>query len=333
MGKTKILVFWLWNFWYAILNHLDRNINYNEYSLFAFDKNINLIRNFKENKKHISLHVDNKVSDNIFFYESIKDCLKDIDVLILAVSSNSLFWVIKNMFAYIPDSQNIILLNSAKALSENGLTYSEEIKKALPNKNYSFWVFSGWTIAKDLFEGNFLWATIAFSDLSIAESTKKIFQSDNLYIDTSSDVIGTEYAWAFKNVWAILAWYIKWKWLPYGTETFYLTQFAKEVRTLVLWYLWWDSKIFEMSSQCRWNDFWLSCTGNTRNREFWELLWKWFLFKNALEYMWNHGKIVEWINTLKSLNNIFETKNINKNEFPLLNACISFLTDEFNLKF
>jgi len=42
------------------------------------------------------------------------------------------------MFAYISDSQNIILLNSAKALSENGLTYSEEIKKAFPNKNYFF---------------------------------------------------------------------------------------------------------------------------------------------------------------------------------------------------
>lgn len=331
MGKTKILVFWLWNFWYAILNHLDRNINYNEYSLFAFDKNINLINNFKENKKHIFLHTNNKVSDNIVFSESIEDCLKDVDVLILAISSDSLLCVLEDIFKYISDSQNIILLNSAKALSKNWLTYSTEIKKKFYNKNYSFWVFSGWTIAKDLFDGNLLWATIAFSDLDIAETTKKIFKSKNLYIDISSDVLGTEYAWAFKNVWAILAWYIKWKWLPYWTETFYLTQFSKEVKRLVVDHLWWDKETFDIDSQCRWNDFWLSCVWSTRNREFWELLGNWLKFDEALSKMQNQNKIVEWVNTLKSLDKILNTQIIKQQKFPILSSCISFLTDDFKL--
>lgn len=331
MSKIKVLVIWLWNFWYSILTHLDKNIDYDKYELFGFDQNPKLIESLKNTNKHLDLYTDYNVSKHVSFCETIASDLKNTDILILAVSSDSFLSVLEYIFKYIPDSKKIILLNSAKALSKNWLTYSIETKKAFPNKSCFFWVFSGGTIAKDLFDGNTLWATIAFSDLDIADTTKWIFKSKNLYIDVSSDVLGTEYAWAFKNVWAILAWYIKWKWLPYWTETFYLTQFSKEVKKLVVNYLWWDKETFDIDSQCRWNDFWMSCTGQTRNREFWELLGKWFRFKEALLEMQNQRKIVEWLNTLKSLNNIFDTNNIKRDDFPLLNSCLSFLTDDFNL--
>ncbi len=332
MKKTKILVCWLWNFWYALLNHLDNNIDYTKYSLFWFDIDTNLIKNLNTNRSHTILHTSTNIWDKIIFTDSIQKAIQNTDILVLAVSSKHIIKILDWLFKYIPIENNLIILNSAKALSENGLTYSEEIKKIFLNKNYSFWVFSGWTIAKDLFEQSHLWTTIAFQDEDIARYLKNIFSSENLFIETSCDLIWTECAWAFKNIWSILAWYIKWKWLPYGTETYYLTQFSKEVKKLVTKYFWWKKETFSIGSQCRWNDFWLSCTGNTRNREFWELLWHWLTFNNALLKMNSQNKIVEWINTLKSLNKIFEIRNINRSKFPLLSSCISFLTDNFILK-
>lgn len=328
-NNKNILVYGLGVFWYAILKHLD--INKKNYNLSGFIRNNKTCNFLNENKSHPEFHRDHKFSNYIKFYCNYEEAVKDADIIVLCVTSSVILNVLKDIKHLL--KKDVILLNTAKALSGEWNTYSLEIKKILENINYNYAILSWWTIAEDLFLWYPLWATIAWSNKKITKKLSKIFKSKNLYIEKSSDVIWTEYAWTFKNIGSILAWYLHWKQYPYWTETFYLTQFAWEVSDLCVKYLWSKSKTFSMNSQCFWNDYWMSCTWNTRNRAFGVLLWEWKDFDKAVSIMKSQNHTAEWVNTLNSLNNLFNKHNINKSKFPLLSNLLKLKTNEFDLNF
>ena len=129
--------------------------------------------------------------------------------------------------------KNAIILNTAKALGANGSRYSEIINEILSDYDSSVGMFAGGTIAKDLFHAEPLGADVAFDDLNIAEKVKTILESDNLKIRATDDLIGVEYAAAFKNVIAILAGVVKGAGFSFGSETHFISRASKEVCDLV----------------------------------------------------------------------------------------------------
>lgn len=325
--KKNITVYGLGSFWYAFLKYLDTN---NEsYNLSWFDRKTDTIQSLQKYKKHNIFHTNYEMSNRVSFFDDEKKALKDCDILILAITSNAIIDIIKKIKKYF--TTDILIINTAKALSPNWITYSQEIKSILKNMKYSYCVLSWWTIASDLFMWYPLWATIATKEVEKIGILKQIFSSWSLEIEFTTDVIGTEYAGVFKNVGSILAWYIYGKWLPYGTETLYLVKFAKEILKLSETYLSVDPHTFSIESQCWWNDYWMSCTGNTRNREFGILLWKWVSFANAVEIMKLQNKSIEWVNTLNSLEKIFQLHKIKHSDFPLIASMLTIEKDSIDV--
>jgi glycerol-3-phosphate dehydrogenase (NAD(P)+) len=298
----KISIYGIGNFGYAVLKHLDKK-NGGDFILHAYDRNPQLVDFLNSKREHLFLHKGQKVSDGIIFDNKVKNLLENCDILILAVTSNAVKEVVREIKECI--NKKIIIINTAKALDwDTGKRISEIIKNELREKSYEYVLLSGGTIAKDLFDHEPLGATLACENKKVLKEAEQLFESDNLFIYPSDDVAGTEYASAFKNVISILAGITKGLGFSYGAETHIISRAAAEVQSLVIKKHGGKKKTFEMGSQCWGNDLWMSCTGNTRNREFGILVGQGIGIKKALTDMKNRNKTVEGINTIMILNKI-----------------------------
>ena len=317
--KKNILVYGLGNFGYAILKRLDDKL-WDNYQISWFDRKKELIQNLEQYKTHTLFHKEHSVSNWITFYNDKQLAVSRADIIVLAITSSALLEVIPEIKKSFKD--NVIICNTVKALSQNALTYSQEISSLLRGQNFSYNVISWGTIASDLFLWFPLWATIAWEHIESVQELKKIFEWNTLHIETSPDVLGVEYAGVFKNIWSILAGYVSASWYPYGTETYILSKLAWEIEKLCITHLGANAETFSMQSQCWGNDYWMSCTGNTRNRQFWELLWWGMKYNEAIEEMQRQNKTVEWVNTLKSLKDIFVKNRISLEYFPTIKSIL-----------
>lgn len=302
--KQNILVYWLWAFWCAVLKHLERSVDHDFFDLYWFDVDTGKSENLLKSQIF---------SKNIHFLHNVKDILPTIDYLFFIFPSHFLFDVLADISHSL--KKWVIVVNCNKALTDDGFAYSQKAIPLLWDITDCYWVLSGGTIADDLFDGQELGVTLAFKDLLVAQKTSKLLKNDALFVEISDDLVGVEYAWSFKNVGSILVWYLQWKWLSYGTVTYYLTRFSFEIAKLAV-LLWAKAETFSITSQCRWNDFFMSATGNTRNRFFGELLGQGKNFDETLQIMNEQKKTVEWVRTLQALQ--FVLDRFQSHEFPLL---------------
>ena len=126
-----------------------------------------------------------------------------------------------------------IILNTAKAL-EIGTSkiFSEVIKEEITSTsiNYSIAKLSGGTFAVDLVNDVPLGADIACENPSALKILQEIFHGTTLRIYGNTDLIGVEYAGAFKNVIAIFTGIINGLGLPYGSETHMISRKQRKLQ-------------------------------------------------------------------------------------------------------
>lgn len=308
----KISIYGLGQFGYALLKHLEKNISDNDV-LYGYDYRQSVVDHFKKTGEHPFLYPGHKIKKNTNISNFPHRIINDSDLLILAVPSSSTLDIIPEIQSYA--KSGIILLNTAKALDfETGkrlsVLYTENLKIA----DYKYCLFAGGTIARDLFNSQVLGGVIASEDHEIADYVKNILSSDLLRIYSTTDLKGTEYASAFKNVISILTGIIHGKGFSYGSETFILSKIAGEVESLIIHELGGARETFSLSGQAWGNDMFMSATGKTRNREFGILLGNGLKPQEALEKLKKEMKTVEGVKTLQAINKITSIKR-----YPLLN--------------
>lgn len=313
----KISIYGLGNFGYAILKHFDNKSN-EGISIHAYDRNKKLTNFLKKNLKHPYLHKTVKISHKIIFEDTVEGLLSNCDVLILAVNSDATREVIRKISNFV--DENLIIVNTAKALDyKTGKRLSEIIQKGVPNKKFKYALLAGGTIAKDLFNHEPLGADIACENKRTLPILIKTFHADNLTVYPSTDLTGVEYASAFKNIIAIMAGIINGMNFSYGSETHMISRCAYEIQQIIL-ARGGKPRTFNMNSQSWSNDLWMSCTGNSRNREFGTLLGKGISVNKAMAMMQRQKKTIEGINTLKGLKTNSKIRN-----YPLMNFLYRFI--------
>src|SRR3990167_826740 len=305
-SQKKIAIFGIGNFGYAILKHLDKKAD-PRHTLFAFDVNKTVADTLRKTQKHPYLHPTVSVSKNIQFPKSPQELVKNADIVVLVVPSEATREVVRTIKNHLKDGA--IIVNTAKALDyKTSRRLSEIIKEELRGKTYSYAFLAGGTIASDLFKHEPLGVDVAGDDKRILPLVKKLFQSPNLSVYTNTDLTGLEYAAAFKNVISILAGIIKGMGFSYGSETHVISRAAYEMERIVTRKLGGKKATFSMKSQCWGNDLWMSCTGNTRNRQFGILLGQGLSPHQAIKQMKREGKTVEGVKTIAVLNKITDTE-------------------------
>lgn len=318
---TNVSIFGVGNFGYAILNHLSHK-NLTSLNIKAYDIDNNVINSLSTSRYHPYLHTESKISPNVLVVDNVEDLTKDCNVLILAVSSNVTREVIESLKPYL--TKPIIIVNTAKALDYiTGKRLSEIVAESLKGFDYKYALLAGGTIAKDLFHNEPLGVDIASYDTSILPGLTALFGSPNLKVYPTDDLTGTEYAAAFKNVISIIAGLTKGLGFSYGSETHIISITAQQIADVCVEKLGAKPETFYVGRQVWGNDLWMSCTGNTRNREFGVLVGKLMSVEKAIESMAKSNSTVEGINTLKTLNNIAGIKDI-----PIISLLYSLLIDK-----
>lgn len=298
----NVSIYGIGNFGYAFLKHLD-NKKQQGVALKAYDRNTEVVRKLIREQSHPYFHSGVKVSKRIVFLEDVEELVSGCDVLILAVSSDATREVIEAVKPHLP--KNVIILNTAKALDySTGQRLSEIIKDQLTGKTFSYAIAAGGTIAKDLFEHEPLGMDVACNDADALEKLVDIVSSNNLTVYPSKDLLGVEYASAFKNVVAILAGIINGMGFSYGAETHLISKIAGELKEILVENYGAEHETLSIASQCWGNDLWMSCTGKTRNREFGELVGRSGSVDQSLKKMRSQQKTVEGLNTVKILKNL-----------------------------
>ncbi len=326
VNKMKISIMGTGMFGFAIARYLGKKYLENkDVSIVAYDKNQRLVEYLKESREHLYHFKGKKLPPNISFTGDKKEATENADIIIMAVVSQAVREVIKEIKNFLKDG--VIILNTAKALEiKTAKTFSEVIKEELSDVSirYEIAKLSGGTFAEDLVNDAPLGADIACENPTILKKLQKIFHSRTLRIYSNRDLIGVEYAGAFKNVIAILAGIINGLGLPYGSETHMISRAAKEAKEIAV-ALGAKSHTFSMESQCWGNDLWMSCTGKSRNREFGKLIGKGIAPQEALKKLQARHKLVEGYYTTKIIPNLIQTTGI---EAPILNELYKMIYKE-----
>ena len=139
--------------------------------------------------------------------QSMEEAIKDAEILLLVVSTagtRPVCELIKN--AGVKPSQ--IIVNASKGIELPSLkTLSKVISEVLPDNPVA--VLSGPTLAVEVLKGLPTAASIACSDIKVAEYLQKYFNVPNRFrIYTNTDVIGVELGGSLKNVVAIASGFV-----------------------------------------------------------------------------------------------------------------------------
>lgn len=294
----KVGIYGLGNFGFAILKHL-HNKKDSDLKLIAYDRNEETTNHLIKHRKHPFLHTGVIIPKSVNIVQSPDLLLDSLDVLIMAVPSEATREAIETLNTHL-DSP-LILVNTAKALDYvTGRRLSEIYTKKLHNPSIDYICIAGGTIARDLFMHEPLGVDIAGKNMENLKTIKELFCSDNLAVYPTSDLIGVEFASSLKNVVSIIAGIIKGLGFSYGSETHIISRVAQLLSEVCV-EKGAKKQTFSIGSQCWGNDLWMSCTGNTRNREFGVLLGKGLDVGDAIKQMKSQNKTVEGLSTIKIL--------------------------------
>ena len=306
--QRTIALYGVGAFGYAILKHLD-NKHDDSFNLIAHDSVAEVNTHLREQRQHPFLYQDTRISHRPTFVDTPEELVANADIIVLGVPSQFTAQVSQLIAANAPSGVTIV--NLAKALDKtSGKRLSLVFQEAVGDFDHRYAQLAGGTIAADLFAHEPLGIDIASTDPQVRDDLQALFTSRNLTVMTTDDVVGVEYASALKNVISILAGIVKGLGFSYGSETHIISVTAHQVGSICTEKLGAKPETFSIGSQCWGNDMWMSCTGNTRNRQFGELLGSGTPVTEALEQMHAGNKLVEGVNTLQVLDQLPEFKEI-----------------------
>jgi len=295
-----VFIYGLGAFGYAIIKHLDRHKR-SSYVIVGYDRDQELMESLRKKRRHLHHQTDQSISKSIILPESPDELFTTADILILAVTASSIPEIVKKLSKIKRHRKKLIVINVAKALDfKTGKRLELVVKKHLKHL-HSYVYFAGGTIASDLYNSHPLGATIASKNIRALDIAEDLLASPNLRLYRTSDVSGAEYCGAFKNIISIFAGLVSGLGWPYGSETFFISRFSREVERFVVKELRGQLKTFSMDSQCWGNDLWMSCTGKTRNREFGYLIGQGMTVKQAFNQMAKQHKAVEGFTSISIL--------------------------------
>lgn len=141
-----------------------------------------------------------KLTPSLVASNSIEETVKNADVIVLGIPSQSMRKVLEEAKPHIRPWVPII--NLAKGLEiSTKKRMTQIIEEIMPG--HPAGVLTGPNLAKEIHFGNAAAAVIAMVDKTIAEKLQSIFSSGLFRVYTNSDVIGCELGGALKNIIAI----------------------------------------------------------------------------------------------------------------------------------
>lgn len=155
-----------------------------------------------EKREHVDKLPGIQLPETMVFTKDLEECIKGMDLLVLAVPSVFTRQTAKQMRPFVADGQ--IIVNVAKGIEEQTLmTLSDIIEEEIPQANVT--VLSGPSHAEEVGKCMPTTVVVGAKDMVTAKYVQKLFNSTVFRAYISSDILGIELGGALKNVVALAA--------------------------------------------------------------------------------------------------------------------------------
>ena len=276
-------------------------------NFYFFDIIPEIINHLKSKKHHPFFHKKHSIGKNVIPTRSEEECLKETDLVIMAVPAQYLRAAVENIFHLIPSKA--ILLNVSKALErKTNRRMSQVINESLGNKKNPIVVISGGMLAHDIVAGNLVGADLASKNSKALDVLKKLFEGTSIKVNTTKDLIGVELGGSFKNVIAIGAGMIEGMGLGSSSISFFISKATSELKHIA-------NKMGAKETNKLLNswegDIMTTCFGDSRNKLFGTYVGKGMSREKAISMLRKKKKHAEGVETLRDVKNLLTKYKIN----------------------
>jgi len=152
----------------------------------------------------IASHINQKYFPNIRLSQALKattdtNILRDADVIFIAIPSVAVVDYMLENRMLLPEKA--ILVNLAKGFGRYDQIISQSLAEHLPNPTCAL---KGPSFAREIINNSPTAFTLASTDIELCKMLEPIFDETNIFVDTTTDLLGVEIISILKNIYAIL---------------------------------------------------------------------------------------------------------------------------------
>lgn len=243
-----------------------------------------------------------KIPEDVKFTTSVKECIKDKDLLIIAIPAAFVDDLAKVMKPYIKD--NHILIATKGIEQDTGLFINQILEKHLDTTNIA--VMSGPSFAVDIITRMPAGLSLASKKIKTRELAKAALQNKNIKLRETRDVIGVEICGSIKNVIALSAGMLDGMKANDSTKAMFLTEAMHDMEEILESF---GAMRRTVTSFSGIGDLFLTCTSTkSRNFSFGKLIGEKRSKEELDEYLKN--TTVEGFYTLESIYKLLKNKKV-----------------------
>lgn len=258
--------------------------------------------NLEKTRKNEKLIPNFSISEKIKLTTNIEECIKNKDLLIIAIPAAFVDNLCIDMQPYIKD--NHILIATKGIEQDTGLFINQIVEKYLDTKNVA--VISGPSFAIDLVTKMPAGLSVASKRKETIELSKKALQNKYIKLRETSDIIGVEVCGSIKNVIALSAGMLEGLKANESTKAMLITEAMHDMEEILDAF---NCKTRTVLSFAGLGDLLLTCTSTkSRNFSFGKILGEKVPRKEVEEYLKN--TTVEGFYTLESIYKLLKDKNV-----------------------
>ncbi len=169
----------------------------NGYTTVLYMRKKEQYEDMKKSGRNLRYFPELDLPPRLQFSNDLKEALNDVDMIILAVSSQGNRNAVQSIKEYIDDK--VIIVNVSKGLEqETALRCSQIVEEVLPCNPFA--VLSGPSHAEEVMVKMPTALVCASKDLCVAQKIQDMFSNEYMRVYVNEDVIGTELGGALKNI-------------------------------------------------------------------------------------------------------------------------------------
>ncbi len=277
----------------------ENNVEVTMWTKFEDEKN-----NLETTRKNDKLLPGFTLSQNVKLTTNIVDCLKNKDLLIIAIPAAFVRSLCVEIAKYINSDQHILI--ASKGIEQNtGLFIHQIVKDTINTNNIA--VISGPSFAKDVITKNPIGLTLATENDETKEIVNNAFRNRYLKLRSTKDLVGTEICGSIKNVIAIASGMLEGLQANDSTRAMLITEALHDMESIIMAF---GGEKRTILSFAGFGDLLLTCTSvKSRNFTFGKKLGEGMKNEDLARYL--KETTVEGFYTLESIYQLLNNKSVN----------------------